>query len=140
MKSVDALRWSSARATLSPMWRKAWASLVLAALMAAFVPGGLAPAGGTGTGSCCGERCPMPSSMAEHCQGGSMGHSHHATCTCAVSRGRGSAISPTAFHFSFNLAAVLPWLLPAAEFANPIDASPVPLNGYVYPVDQPPRA
>ena len=116
---------------------------MLVALMAALVPAGLAPLAQR-DGSCCSPQCPMPgnpNNMEKHCQGSGMGHSHQAaSCTCSMSPDPGSGVPLTAFRFSFNLASASPLMPLAAQFVHRTFASPAPLNGYVSPLDQPPRA
>ena len=114
------------------------AGVTLVALLAALVPGGLAPlflyAGGS---SCCtAGNCPMAAG-----QMSTPGGCHHAmganasqgssSCECRVSQAPGSAIPPTAFRFTFHLTAVLP--------VRPVPSIAVPLPGYALPLDQPPR-
>ena len=128
------------------MRRSISAGITLIALLAALVPGGLAPFFLSGAGSCC---C-----TAGHCSmaAGQMsmpGNCHHAmgadasstssSCECRVSQAPGSAVSPTAFRFTFHLTTALPVPLPRIDLQRPVPGIEVPLQGYAFPLDQPPR-
>jgi hypothetical protein len=127
------------------MRRSISAGVTLVALLAALVPGGLAPFFSGGSSSCCSAgHCSMPAG-----QMSMPGNCHHAmgadaspdssACGCRVSQAPGSAVPPTAFRFTFNLAAIIPVTQPRIDLHRPAAGIAVPLQGYTFSLDQPPR-
>lgn len=128
------------------MRRSISAGVTLVALLAALVPGGLAPLflSGSGSSCCVTGHCPMAAG-----QMSMPGECHHAmgtnaspgasSCECRVSQAPGSAVPPTAFRFSFNRGATVPVALARIDIHRPLMSVAVPLQGYPFPLDQPPR-
>ena len=132
------------------MPRKVSAWIALLALVAALVPGGLAPFSNRGQGnSCCNAgRCPMGGSqdamaadMSMHCHAGRAGVSLGSPiCTCSISPDSASIIPPTAFHFTLYVAEIINLARPAIDRTGPAVGSANPLTGYLFAMDQPPKA
>jgi hypothetical protein len=127
------------------MRRSIGAGVTLIALLAALVPGGLAPFFSGGSSACClpghcamlAGRMSMPGKC-YHAMGAdaSLGSS---ACECRVSQAPGSAVPPTAFRFTFNLVVTVPLSLHRIDVHLPVAGIAVPLQGYTFPLDQPPR-